>query len=112
MDLSRVLGWRSCHMFLREWAIAATGVSNCADMVHSILSADLTTIKSAETASLLALSVVFLAAFPVWMHYRERTGKPALIPNSLWKNIPFTTICIMVMLAWGVMNSLEIFSSL
>jgi hypothetical protein len=46
------------------------------------------------------------------MHYRERAGKPALIPNSLWKNIPFTAVCIMVMLAWGVMNSNELFSSL
>ena len=80
--------------------------------VSRILSADLTTIKSAETASLLALSVVLLAAFPMWMHHRARAGKPALIPNSLWKNIPFTAVCIMVLLAWGVVNSLEIFSSL
>jgi hypothetical protein len=81
-------------------------------MACSVLSADLTTIKSAETASLLALSVVLLATFPAWMHYRERVGKSALIPNSLWKNGTFTAICIMVMLTWGVNNSLEIFSSL
>ncbi|KAF2691466.1 MFS general substrate transporter [Lentithecium fluviatile CBS 122367] len=91
--------------------VASAGLAILA-YVLAILSADLATIKSAETASLLAFSLILLAAFPVWMHYRERAGKPALIPNSLWKNIPFSAICLMVMLSWGVMNSIEIFSSL
>lgn len=81
-------------------------------MHSSILSADLTTIRSAETASLLALSVVLLLAFPAWMRYRERANKPALVPNKLWSNIPFTSTCIMVALSYGVMNSIELFSSL
>lgn len=82
-------------------------LTNC-----SILSADLTTIRSAETATLLAVSIVLLFAFPVWMRYRSRTNKPALVPNKLWKNIPFTSTCIMVALSYGVMNSIELFSSL
>lgn len=86
--------------------------SNDSNRHDSILSTDLAAVRSAKTASLLALSVVLLAAFPVWMHYRERAGKPALIPNSLWKNIPFSSVCIMVMLSWGEVNSIEIFSSL
>ncbi|KAF3010735.1 hypothetical protein E8E13_006922 [Curvularia kusanoi] len=80
--------------------------------VLAILSADLTTIRSAETASLLAISIVLLLAFPAWMRYRERANKPALVPNKLWKNIPFTSTCIMVALSYGVMNSIELFSSL
>ncbi|KAJ4991446.1 major facilitator superfamily transporter [Stagonosporopsis vannaccii] len=80
--------------------------------VLAILSADLTTIRSAETASLLALSIILLLAFPAWMRYRERANKPALVPNKLWKNIPFTSTCIMVALSYGVMNSIELFSSL
>jgi hypothetical protein len=80
--------------------------------IDSILSADLTKIRSAETATLLAISIVLLLAFPAWMHYRERVGKPALVPNKLWKNIPFTSTCIMVALSYGVMNSIELFSSL
>lgn len=46
------------------------------------------------------------------MRYRERASKPALVPNSLWKNTPFTSTCIMVALSYGVMNSIELFSSL
>ncbi|KAH6643766.1 major facilitator superfamily domain-containing protein [Boeremia exigua] len=80
--------------------------------VLAILSADLTTIRSAETISLLTVSVVLLLAFPAWMRYRERTNKSALVPNKLWKNIPFTSTCIMVALSYGVMNSIELFSSL
>lgn len=78
----------------------------------SILSADLTSIHSAETACLLALSIVLLLAFPAWEQYRTRSNKPALIPNSLWKSAPFTATCIMVALSYGVMNSIELFSSL
>jgi len=84
----------------------------CTNQYASILSADLSTIRSAETESLLALSIVLLLAFPVWMYYQERAGRPALIPNSLWKNIPFTATCLMVAISYGVMNSTEIFSSL
>ncbi|KAF1361752.1 MFS general substrate transporter [Lizonia empirigonia] len=80
--------------------------------VLAVLSADLTTIRSAETATLLAVSIVLLLAFPAWMRYRSRANKPALIPNKLWKNIPFTSTCIMVALSYGVMNSIELFSSL
>jgi hypothetical protein len=77
-----------------------------------MLSADLTTIRSAETASLLAVSIVLLALFPVWMHHRERAGKPALVPNNIWKNSAFTSTCIMIALSWGGVNSIELFSSL
>ncbi|CAI6335798.1 unnamed protein product [Periconia digitata] len=91
--------------------IASGGLAMLA-YVLAVLSADLGSIKSAETASLLAVSLVLLAAFPFWMHTQERAGRPALIPNSIWKNLPFTSTCIMVALSYGVVNSIEIFSSL
>ena len=46
------------------------------------------------------------------MRYRERMNKPALVPNKLWNNVPFTATCVMVALSYGVMNSIELFSSL
>jgi hypothetical protein len=79
---------------------------------RSVLSADLTSIESPTTATLLPLSVLLLAAFPFWMNYRERKGKPALVPNGFWKNLAFTSTCIMVALSYGVMNAMELFSSL
>ncbi|KAI4705608.1 hypothetical protein J4E81_000492 [Alternaria sp. BMP 2799] len=80
--------------------------------VLAIISADLASIRSAETASLLTISILLLCAFPAWMHYRERRGKTALVPNKLWNSLPFTSTCIMVALSYGVMNSIELFSSL
>jgi len=61
---------------------------------------------------MLSISLVLLIAFPLWMHYRERAGKPALIPNSIWKNLPFASTCIMVMLSNGMLNAMELFTSL
>ncbi|KAJ6196140.1 LOW QUALITY PROTEIN: major facilitator superfamily domain-containing protein [Bipolaris maydis] len=97
-----------------DWvgAIISSGGLAILAYVLAIISADLSSIRSASTASLLAISILLLAAFPLWMHYRERTGNPALVPNKLWKNLPFTSTCIMVALSYGVMNSLELFSSL
>ncbi|KAL8377832.1 hypothetical protein RB595_008492 [Gaeumannomyces hyphopodioides] len=80
--------------------------------VLAILSADLQTIRSATTVTLLALSLILLALFPFWMGRQERAGRPALVPNSLWKNLPFTTICVLVAISWGTVNSMELFSSL
>lgn len=46
------------------------------------------------------------------MHHRTSHAKPALIPNKLWRNLPFSATCIMVGLTSGVVNSIELFSSL
>jgi hypothetical protein len=77
-----------------------------------MVSADLSIIRSTTTASLLAISLLLLVAFPLWMQYRERKGQPALVPNSLWKNLPFASICALVAFSRGATNALEIFSSL
>ncbi|TLS25440.1 hypothetical protein PpBr36_07716 [Pyricularia pennisetigena] len=80
--------------------------------VLAMLSADLSAIRTGTTATLLALSLMLLISFPFWMSYRTRHGKVALIPNSLWRNIPFTSTCLLVTLSWGALNSIELFSSL
>ncbi|KAJ4286806.1 hypothetical protein N0V90_013058 [Kalmusia sp. IMI 367209] len=97
-----------------DWVggIIASGGLAILAYVLAILSADLSTIRSAETASLLAVSLVLLLAFPAWMHFQTRAGRPALIPNTLWKNTAFSSTCVMVALSYGVINSIEIFSSL
>jgi MFS family permease len=91
--------------------ISSTGLALLA-YILALLSADLTTIRTPTTIALLTTSILLLAAFPCWMHHRTRTHRPALVPNALWSNIPFTSTCIMVALSSGVMNSIEVFSSL
>lgn len=77
-----------------------------------MVSADLLAIRSATVAALLATSLALLLAFPFWMHRRERRGKSALIPNSLWKNARFSSICAVVALSYGANNAMTQFSSL
>jgi len=51
--------------------------------------------------------VALIPAFNLWVGRRERQGLPAIIPNSLWRNKVFTTICLCVFLTWGSFNALE-----
>ncbi|KAF2438742.1 MFS general substrate transporter [Karstenula rhodostoma CBS 690.94] len=117
VDTAVAAGSRSTKERLRkdvDWVggvIASGGLAILA-YVLAILSADLSTIRSAETASLLAVSLALLLAFPAWVHFQTRAGRPALIPNSLWENVPFSSTCIIVALSYGVINSSEIFASL
>lgn len=61
---------------------------------------------------LVTVSLLLLPTFIYWVGSQERHGKPALIPNSLWKNVPFTSVCAMVLLSFGVMQVSELLTSL
>ena len=62
--------------------------------------------------ALLVISIVLLIAFPLWMKVQKRRGKPALIPNELWRKAAFTTICIAVFFCWASLNAIEYFTTL
>ncbi|KID97417.1 puromycin resistance protein pur8, partial [Metarhizium majus ARSEF 297] len=62
--------------------------------VLATITASYASIKGPGTIACLAVSVILLAMFPMWMNYQTNRGRPALIPNSLWKNASFTTICL------------------
>ncbi|KAH7174321.1 major facilitator superfamily domain-containing protein [Fusarium flagelliforme] len=78
----------------------------------AIISTDVYRIKEASSIVILCLSLVALPLFVVWMHIQVKKGKPALIPNSFWRNHAFTSICVTIALSNAVINSLELFSSL
>ncbi|KAK4692780.1 hypothetical protein P7C71_g4493, partial [Lecanoromycetidae sp. Uapishka_2] len=48
-----------------------------------------------------------MPTFVLWVHRQEQSGRPALIPNSLWRNREFTCVCINVFLIWGSFNAFE-----
>lgn len=77
-----------------------------------MLSADVGSIKRPENLAMLILSLVLITAFAFWMQRRERHGKPALIPNSMWKKRTFTSICLMLLLSYALVVGMELFSSL
>jgi MFS family permease len=80
--------------------------------VLAILSADSNNIRKPVAIALLVISVALMVAFPFWMRFQEKNGRPALVPNHLWKSLPFSSICALTVLTWGVQNSMELFSSL
>ncbi|KAL4795827.1 major facilitator superfamily domain-containing protein [Aspergillus venezuelensis] len=64
------------------------------------------------TITLFAISLILLPTFVAWVEYQERRGRPALIPNSLWKNRLFSATCVIVFFAWAELNALQYFTSL
>ncbi|KFA47731.1 hypothetical protein S40293_09485 [Stachybotrys chartarum IBT 40293] len=78
----------------------------------AMISSDVNVIRNTDTIVLLCLSVVMLPAFIGWMYRQQRLEKPALIPNSLWKNSSFSAICGVTALSFAAVNAMELFSSL
>lgn len=68
-------------------------------------------IREPLNIALLAASLALLPAFVYWMHRQVARSKPALIPNALWRNTPFTAICLTVALVWGAFNAVEQFTA-
>jgi hypothetical protein len=46
------------------------------------------------------------------MNYQVKHDRPALIPNSFWRDFSFTSICIMILFNTAVTNGMEVFVSL
>ena len=69
-------------------------------------------IRHAEVIALLIISVLLIPVFVLWVGRQERLQQPALIPNSLWRKLPFTSMCIMVLLSYAVMQTMELFCGL
>lgn len=78
----------------------------------SMITSDVVYISHPANAVLLGFSLALVPAFIFWVRRQERLQKPALVPNSIWKNQPFTTACLMVLLSFAVMQSMELFVSL
>jgi hypothetical protein len=97
MRVSEAQFWYSSHHSLTQ---------------NSILSTDIYRIKQGDTIAFLCLSVVCAAGFILWMHYQVKWDRPALIPNSLWKNLTFSSMCATITLSFAVITCLELFASL
>ncbi|KAF5963547.1 Methylenomycin A resistance [Fusarium coicis] len=77
-----------------------------------IITTGIDRVRSPVALVSLSLSMVATALFVYWMHSRAKKGHVALIPNGLWKNLPFTSVCITVALSFAVLNSLDLVTSL
>ncbi|KAH6659144.1 major facilitator superfamily domain-containing protein [Truncatella angustata] len=70
------------------------------------------TMRTPQNIILLCTAVTLLPISSLWMHRQTRLGRPALIPNALWKNVPFTAVCVTVFLLWASLNASEQFTAL
>ncbi|KAJ9137115.1 Aminotriazole resistance protein [Pleurostoma richardsiae] len=97
-----------------DWvgALLASAFMALSCYLLAVLSTDVYRIREPGSIVILVLGVLAAPAFAYWAHRRMRFGKPALIPNSLWKKKSFTTICATICLSFAVLNSMELFSSL
>jgi Na+/melibiose symporter-like transporter len=77
-----------------------------------LISESSSAIRKPATLATLIISLALIPAFIIWVGRQEKLGRPAIIPNSLWRNRIFTTICIGVFMTWGVFNAIETFLTL
>jgi Na+/melibiose symporter-like transporter len=71
------------------------------------MTGNISSIHRPFTIAPLTIALALLPAFVFWVSRQERLGKPAIIPNSIWRNKVFTSICIDVFLVWGSFNATE-----
>ncbi|EZF31781.1 hypothetical protein H109_02881 [Trichophyton interdigitale MR816] len=69
-------------------------------------------VGNAQNIVLLVVSILLLATFPFWMRFQVKRARPALIPNELWKNSAFSSICASVFFCWASLNGIEYFTTL
>ncbi|CAJ2504164.1 Uu.00g115580.m01.CDS01 [Anthostomella pinea] len=62
--------------------------------------------------ALLVGSLALMPAFGWWMSMAARCGRPVLIPNGLWRRLPFASVCLMVLLSYAVMQTMQLFCTL
>ncbi|KAK4942309.1 hypothetical protein LTR10_017916 [Elasticomyces elasticus] len=75
--------------------------------VFAALTGSVSSIRAPSTIACLSLAIVLIPVFVMWVGRQEKLGRPAIIPNSIWRNRIFTTVCIDVFLAWAAANALE-----
>lgn len=81
-------------------------------IVGSSISEDTGKIREPQTLGLLITAIVLIPSFIVWVGRQEKLGRPAVIPNSLWRNRIFSVICLGVFITWGVFNGVESYLTL
>ncbi|KAL4955365.1 major facilitator superfamily domain-containing protein [Aspergillus filifer] len=61
---------------------------------------------------LLILSAALFPIFSLWVKFQVKRQKAALIPNSLWRNLPFLFICVAMFFTWAAFNAFQYISTL
>ncbi|KAK2593187.1 hypothetical protein QQS21_009116 [Conoideocrella luteorostrata] len=76
------------------------------------ISQDRNRIRDPAVIVLLTLSLILMPSFVWWMRFAAVHRLPVLIPNELWSRLTFSSVCIMVMMSYAVMQVLELYATL
>ncbi|KAJ4865651.1 major facilitator superfamily domain-containing protein [Trichoderma breve] len=97
-----------------DWvgALLASVFMTLLSYLFAAISVDLNRIRDPKSIVFICLIAMALPLFVVWVHRQVKLGKPALIPNALWKDTAFSSICGTVALSFGVTTAMELFASL
>ncbi|KAJ8108404.1 hypothetical protein OPT61_g8196 [Boeremia exigua] len=97
-----------------DWVGIIIGSASMALLSYclSVISKQTEKIKEPETLSTLVLGIALIPSFILWVARQEKLGRPAVIPNSLWRNRIFSVVCTGVFIIWGSFNAVETFQTL
>ena len=80
--------------------------------VLAMVSSSYKRLDNPENIVMLVTSLALLSAFPFWMNHQVKRDRPALIPNRVWRNWSFTSVCVAVFFSWASFNGIEYFTTL
>ncbi|KAI1821010.1 MFS general substrate transporter [Xylaria intraflava] len=80
--------------------------------VLASITIDLTSIHSPADITLLVISILLFPCFYTWVRRQEKLGRPALIPNSLWRNSSFVSVNALCFLGWATVTANQYFLAL
>lgn len=92
-----------------DWVGAIIASTSLATLsyVFAAITGNTSNIREPSSIALLVVAFALVPCFIYWVGRQEKLGRPAIIPNSLWRNRTFTTICISVFMTWGAFNAQE-----
>jgi len=92
-----------------DWigAVIASASLAMLSYVFATIAGSRSSIKQPSSIVLLTLALALIPVFIWHVGRQERMGKPAIVPNSLWRNRVFIVTCIAVFITWGSYNSVE-----
>lgn len=65
-----------------------------------------------HTVALLVVALLLVPFFVFWEGRQERLGRPAVLPNSIWRRREFTAVCLSVFLTWSWFNAFGYWATL
>lgn len=81
-------------------------------LISSMVTIGYKNISQPQNIVLLVMSVLLLPAFSLWVKRQVRHKRAALIPNSVWQNLPFSSICMAMFFTWAAFNAFQYISTL